>query len=107
VPSSTSACASGSAPPRATAQLALRRREPTGLFGTLGADEQEAARADLARRSPEELAREFGQAEELLRGSGSTAEESLGLGASLVFGEARQLAGIARYTCKQSRTTFH
>ena len=69
----------------------------------MGAEELEAARADLARRSPEELAREFGRAEELLRGPESTAEESLGLGASLVFGEARQLAGIARYTCEQAR----
>jgi hypothetical protein len=73
--------------------------ELVGLFDLTGwGDMQESMRADLEARDPAGLAREFGRAEELLRGLESTAEESLGLGASLVFGEARE---HARRVCEQ------
>ena len=62
---------------------------------------QESMCADLEARYPAGLACEFGRTEELLRGPESTAEESLGLGASLVFGEARQIAEYARSACEQ------
>ena len=61
----------------------------------------EELRAAFAERSAEEMAREFGRVEALLRGLEYTAEESLGIGASLVFGEARQIAEYARYACEQ------
>jgi hypothetical protein len=63
-------------------------------------DEREAISADLARRTPEELAREFGRAEDLLRGLEYTAETAVGYGAFLILGEAKKLAATARYICE-------
>jgi hypothetical protein len=52
-------------------------------------------------RSAAELAEQFGRVEALLRGLEYTAEESLGLGASFVFGEARERAEGVRRVCEQ------
>ena len=62
---------------------------------------RESMAVDLTARGPEQVAGEFGRVEALLRGLEYTAEESLGLGASLVFGEARQIAEYARSACEQ------
>ena len=56
---------------------------------------------DLTARGPEQMAGEFGRVEALLRGLEYTAEESLGLDSSLVFGEARERAERAHRVCEQ------
>jgi hypothetical protein len=61
----------------------------------------EELRAAFAERSAEEMAREFGRAEALLQGLEYTAEDYLGIGASLVLGEARQIAEYARSACER------
>jgi hypothetical protein len=55
----------------------------------------------FADRSAAGLAREFWRVEALLQGLEYTAGESLGLAASLAFGEARQIAEYARSACEQ------
>ncbi len=75
--------------------------ELVGLFDLMGEDMQEAIRADVEQRDPLELALEFGRVEELLGGLEYSAEGSHALAGEIVFGEARKLAGIARYICEQ------
>jgi hypothetical protein len=73
--------------------------ELVGLFDLTGWENTQASmRADLEARDPAGLACEFGRVEALLQGLEYTAEESLGLGVSLVFGEARERA---RRVCEQ------
>jgi hypothetical protein len=55
----------------------------------------------FADRSAAELVDQFGRVEALLQGLEHTAEESLGLAGSLVFGEARERAESARRVCEQ------
>jgi hypothetical protein len=75
--------------------------ELVGLFDLTGwGDMQEAGAADLAQRSPEELAREFGRTAKLLRELEHTGESSLGYGGYLVLGEARKVAEIAQHICE-------
>ena len=62
-------------------------------FETWCASEKHAElRNAFADRGAAELAEQFGRIEALLRGLEYTAEESLRLGASFVFGEARERA---------------
>jgi hypothetical protein len=56
---------------------------------------------DLAHLDPEELARGFGRVEALLQGIEESAVESFGVPGLLIFGEAKQLAALARYFCEQ------
>jgi hypothetical protein len=70
------------------------------LFDFAGWEMQEAMYADLVRRGPEEMEQQFAYAEALLRGLESTAEDSVGFGAYLILGEARQYADLARYICE-------
>lgn len=60
----------------------------------------EEPRTAFAERSAEEMAREFGRAEALLQGLEYTAEKSLGIGASLVFGDAKDAALTAKTLCE-------
>ena len=84
-----------------TEQKTKFTNEVVGLFDLTGTPGMyEAMAADMAVRGPEQMAREFKRVEELLRGLDSTAEDSLGLGASLILGEARALAELARHICE-------
>ena len=68
-------------------------------FETWRAPERHAELRDtFADRGAAELAEQFVQVEALLQGLDYTAGGSLGLGASLVFGEARERA---RHICEQ------
>ncbi len=53
------------------------------------ADERECLAADLEEHGAEEMARQFRQAEDLLEGLESTAEQAVGFGAYIVFGDAK------------------
>ena len=76
--------------------------ELVGLFELTGASDMwEAMYGDLANRDPAEVAREFGRVEALLQGMEETAVESFGVPGLLVFGEAKELAALARYFCEQ------
>ena len=71
-------------------------------FETWRAPERHAELRDaFADRGAAELAEQFGRVEALLRELEYTAEESLGLSASFVFGEARERAERARRVCEQ------
>jgi hypothetical protein len=61
----------------------------------------EELRGAFADRSAAGLADQFGRVEALLQGLEHTAEESLGLAGSLVFGEARERAERPRRVCEQ------
>jgi nucleoside-diphosphate-sugar epimerase len=52
--------------------------------------------SDLSRYGAEEMARQFLQAEDLLEGLEFAAEQAVGFGAYLVFGEAKKHAAKAR-----------
>ncbi len=71
-------------------------------FETWRAPERHAELRDaFAYRGAAELAEQFGRVEALLQGLEYTAEESLGLAGSLVFGEARERAERARHIREQ------
>ncbi len=60
------------------------------------ADGRECLAADLAEHGAEEMARQFRQAEDLLEGLESTAEQAVGFGTYIVLGEAKKQAAKAR-----------
>jgi hypothetical protein len=60
------------------------------------AEGRECLSSDLTRRGAEEMARQFLQAEDLLEGLESAAEQAVGFGAFIVFGEAKKHAAKAR-----------
>ncbi len=60
------------------------------------ADGRECLSSDLSEYGAEEMARQFRQAEDLLEGLEFTAEQAVGYGAYLVFGEAKKHAAKAR-----------
>ena len=70
-------------------------------FETWRAPERHAELRDtFANRGAAELAEQFGRVEALLQGLEYTTEESLGIGASLVFGDAKDAALTAKTLCE-------
>jgi hypothetical protein len=59
-------------------------------------DGRECLTSDLSRYGAEEMARQFRQAEHLVEGLEFAAEQAVGFGAFLVFGEAKRHAARAR-----------
>jgi hypothetical protein len=60
------------------------------------ADGRECLSGDLSGYGAEEMARQFRRAEALLAGLESAAEQAVGYGALLVFGDAKEHAARAR-----------
>jgi hypothetical protein len=74
--------------------------ELVDLFATWGYMRQELRDA-FTQRGADEMARQFGIIEGVLHGLEYTAEDSLGLGAYVVLGDAKKLAEAAREVCER------